>query len=50
MVLDTGEVIPCGLVVWSAGVGPNELTKSLGFTKSKRGNILTNEYCQVSIV
>jgi NADH:ubiquinone reductase (non-electrogenic) len=45
--LDDGETIPCGMVVWTAGVGPNELTKSLPFEKSKRGNILTNEYCQV---
>ncbi|CAH0478140.1 unnamed protein product [Peronospora belbahrii] len=46
--LDSGEKIPAGLVVWTAGVGPNELTKSLTvFEKSKRGNILTNQYCQV---
>ncbi|OQR90606.1 NADH-ubiquinone oxidoreductase [Achlya hypogyna] len=47
VILDSGETIPCGLVVWSAGVGPNVLTKSLPWAKSKRGNILTNEYCQV---
>ncbi|RHY28086.1 hypothetical protein DYB32_006588 [Aphanomyces invadans] len=47
VVLDTGEVIPCGLVVWTAGVGPNTLTKSLPWAKSKRGNILTNQFCQV---
>ncbi|KAF1336683.1 Nadh-ubiquinone oxidoreductase, partial [Globisporangium splendens] len=46
--LQDGEVIPTGLVVWTAGVGPNDLTKSLTvFEKSKRGNILTNQYCQV---
>ncbi|KAG6580241.1 NADH-ubiquinone oxidoreductase [Phytophthora cinnamomi] len=46
--VEGGEKIPAGLVVWTAGVGPNELTKSLTvFDKSKRGNILTNQYCQV---
>ncbi|KAF0692612.1 Aste57867_16315 [Aphanomyces stellatus] len=47
VVLDNGETIPAGLVVWSAGVGPNILTKSLPWPKSKRGNILTNQFCQV---
>lgn len=46
--VEGGEKIPSGLVVWTAGVGPNELTKSLTvFEKSQRGNILTNQYCQV---
>ncbi|KAG7385543.1 Internal alternative NAD(P)H-ubiquinone oxidoreductase A1, mitochondrial [Phytophthora pseudosyringae] len=46
--LEGGEKLPAGLVVWTAGVGPNALTKSLTvFDKSKRGNILTNQYCQV---
>lgn len=46
--LEGGEKIPTGLVVWTAGVGPNDLTKSITvFEKSKRGNILTNQYCQV---
>ncbi|CCI41563.1 unnamed protein product [Albugo candida] len=48
VILKSGTRIPCGLVVWTAGVGPNELTKSLNICdKSSRGNILTNEYCQV---
>ncbi|ETV86308.1 hypothetical protein, variant 2 [Aphanomyces astaci] len=47
VILDTGEEIPCGLVVWTAGVGPNTLTKTLPWAKSKRGNILTNQFCQV---
>ncbi|DBA01620.1 TPA: hypothetical protein N0F65_011376 [Lagenidium giganteum] len=48
VIVQGGEKIPCGLVVWTAGVGPNDLTKSLTvFSKSKRGNILTNEFCQV---
>ncbi|RHY92314.1 hypothetical protein DYB35_000917 [Aphanomyces astaci] len=49
VVLDTGEEIPCGLVVWTAGVGPNTLTKTLPWAKSKRGNILTNQFCQVGL-
>jgi NADH:ubiquinone reductase (non-electrogenic) len=47
VIVEGNEKIPCGLVVWTAGVGPNDLTKSLHFQKSKRGNIMTNEYCQV---
>jgi len=48
VVLKGGEKLPAGLVVWTAGVGPNDLTKSLTvFDKSARGNILTNQYCQV---
>lgn len=46
--LQGGEKLRAGLVVWTAGVGPNDLTKSITvFDKSKRGNILTNQYCQV---
>lgn len=46
--LQGGEQLRAGLVVWTAGVGPNDLTKSLTvFEKSARGNILTNQYCQV---
>nr|CCA26778.1 NADHubiquinone oxidoreductase putative [Albugo laibachii Nc14] len=48
VILQSGTRVPCGLVVWTAGVGPNELTKSLDICeKSTRGTILTNEYCQV---
>jgi NADH:ubiquinone reductase (non-electrogenic) len=48
VVLEGGEKLPAGLVIWTAGVGPNDLTKSLTvFDKSARGNILTNQYCQV---
>lgn len=46
--LNDGEQLKSGLVVWAAGVGPNDLTKSItNFEKSKRGNLLTNQYCQV---
>jgi NADH dehydrogenase len=31
--LGSGEQIPCGLVVWAAGVGPSALTQSLGLHK-----------------
>uniref|UniRef100_M4BVM5 Uncharacterized protein n=1 Tax=Hyaloperonospora arabidopsidis (strain Emoy2) TaxID=559515 RepID=M4BVM5_HYAAE len=48
VIVEGGEKIPAGIVVWTAGVGPNELTKALTvFDKSDRGNILTNQYCQV---
>lgn len=48
VMLNDGEYLKSGLVVWAAGVGPNDLTKSItNFEKSKRGNLLTNQYCQV---
>mgnify|MGYP002480288958 CR=1 FL=1 len=33
VVLQDGTVIPCGLVVWSTGVGPRKLTQSLNWPK-----------------
>ncbi|UJR25350.1 hypothetical protein I4U23_006700 [Adineta vaga] len=48
VLLSNGEVIPCGITVWSTGLSPNELTSTLSFSKEKRsGRIYTNEHLQV---
>lgn len=49
MTLGDGSQIPCGMVVWSAGVGAAPLTKALPFKKAKNGNLLTNGFCQVQL-
>lgn len=47
VILGDSTRVPCGLVVWSAGVGPGPLTKCLPFKKAANGNLMTNQYCQV---
>ena len=47
VVLTDGEVLTCGLVVWSTGVGPSTLTKQLEVDKSPQGRIAINEHLQV---
>ncbi|CAF3532151.1 unnamed protein product [Adineta steineri] len=50
VLLSNGEVIPCGLTVWSTGLSPTELTSTLSFLKEKRsGRIYTNDHLQVLI-
>ncbi len=34
VVLESGEIIPCGMVVWAAGVATNELAQSLDLPRS----------------
>lgn len=46
VVLSSGEVIPCGMVVWSTGVGPTGLVAGLDFPK-ERGRLLVDEYLRV---
>src|SRR5512140_564180 len=41
--LKSGEVLPCGLIVWSTGTAPSALVKSLPFEKDRIGRILTDE-------
>lgn len=43
-------VLPCGMVIWSAGVAAAPLTKALPFPKAKNGNLKTNAYCQVCLI
>ena len=50
VLLSNGEVIPCGLTVWSTGLSSNELTSALSFFKEKRsGRIYTNDHLQVFV-
>ena len=46
--LKNGTTIPCGLVVWTAGVGPSDLVKSLLFQKDASSRILTDELFRVA--
>lgn len=47
VLLKTGEEIPCGLVVWSTGIGPNDFVKSLSFKKDKTGKILVDNTLKI---
>ena len=44
VVLADGTTIPCGLVVWSTGVGPRKLINQLDWPKKKNGRLLVDEY------
>ncbi|XP_013399906.1 probable NADH dehydrogenase [Lingula anatina] len=45
--LQDGTVIPCGLVVWSAGLAPRPFTQFLDSPKNNRGQIMTDQYLRV---
>jgi len=45
--LSDGERIPFGLCVWSTGVAPRTLVRSLPFSLTKRGRIIIDEYLRV---
>ncbi|KAK7088099.1 probable NADH dehydrogenase [Littorina saxatilis] len=45
--LKGGEVLPCGLVVWSTGLAPHYFTRSLEVEKNARGQIVTDGHLQV---
>lgn len=47
VVLRDGTVIPCGLVVWSAGLSPQHFVDSLTVPKNDRGQILTDSYLKI---
>jgi len=48
VLLKDGTFIPCGLVVWSTGLAPNEFTKSLPASmKNKHSQILVDQYLRV---
>jgi NADH dehydrogenase FAD-containing subunit len=50
VLLSNGEVIPCGITVWSTGLSPTDLTSTLPFCKEKRsGRIYTNDHLQVLV-
>eukprot|EP01124_Arcella_intermedia_P012720 TRINITY_DN19073_c0_g1_i3.p1 TRINITY_DN19073_c0_g1~~TRINITY_DN19073_c0_g1_i3.p1 ORF type:complete len:491 (-),score=97.07 TRINITY_DN19073_c0_g1_i3:10-1482(-) len=47
VVLSDGTEIPCGMVVWSTGNGPNTLMQALRFPKSRAAKILVDEHLRV---
>lgn len=47
IILDNGEEVPYGLLVWSTGVGASPFVKSLPFPKSPGGRY--NSFVSVSI-
>ncbi|CAN1282267.1 Internal alternative NAD(P)H-ubiquinone oxidoreductase A1, mitochondrial [Linum perenne] len=47
IVLDNGTEVPYGLLVWSTGVGPSSLVKSMDLPKSPGGRIGIDEWLRV---
>lgn len=45
--LSSGENVPFGLAVWSAGTQPTSLVHTLGLRKDPQGHLLTNHYLQL---
>jgi len=45
--LSTGETIPCGTVVWTAGVRPNGLETGLEVPRARGGRIAVDEYLRI---
>lgn len=44
VVLNDGNCVHCGLVVWSTGLSPQPFTKGLSIPKNNKGQILTDVY------
>lgn len=47
--LADGTVIPCGLIVWSTGVGPRDLAKKLTWQKTKQGRFIVDDHMRVKV-
>lgn len=47
VITKSGEILPTGLVVWSTGVGPSTMTKTLQCDKTNRGRISVDNYMRV---
>lgn len=47
VVLNNGDIIPCGMVVWSGGIAPRQFVKDLDVPKNKQGQIVTDRYLHV---
>lgn len=45
--LSTGEVLSCGLVVWSTGLAPQPFIKELKLQKTSSGQLLTDDHLRV---
>lgn len=43
VLLQNGDFLPCGLVVWSAGVSPTGFVNKLSFQKNKIGQVTNYE-------
>ncbi|XP_043692037.1 internal alternative NAD(P)H-ubiquinone oxidoreductase A2, mitochondrial-like isoform X2 [Telopea speciosissima] len=50
VILNDGTEVPYGLLVWSTGVGPSPLTRSLQLPKSSGGRIGVDEWLRVPSV
>ena len=44
VLLRDGSEIPCGAVVWSAGIGPTDLASALPFPKDQNSRLLTDRH------
>ncbi len=45
--LHDGSSFPYGLVVWSTGIGPTELIRSISYSKNRASRIVTDDYLRV---
>ena len=45
--LQQGEMLHCGLVVWSTGIAPTAFVRNLPLPKDKRGRLLTDDHFRV---
>jgi NADH:ubiquinone reductase (non-electrogenic) len=44
VVLQDGEEIRCGMVIWSTGVGPRDVVRDLDVSKTPNGRILVDKH------
>jgi NADH:ubiquinone reductase (non-electrogenic) len=47
VVLKDGNVLPCGLVVWSTGIAPRPLIRKLSLPKTPQGRIVVGDHLEV---
>lgn len=47
IILSDGSEVKAGLVIWAAGLMPNEFIKGLSFPKTKSSRLLTDDYLRV---
>jgi len=47
VVLADGTELPCGMVVWSTGNGPNTLVQKITLPKTKTGRIMVDDHLRV---
>ncbi len=49
LVLDSGEEVPAGLVVWSTGTAPHPFVASLPLAKDRAGRLLVDSFLRVPL-